>query len=162
MPKGALHSIHRQQRSSRWCLSPVRAIKNMTEKMVTIGSYSTPYEANMVKSQLESAGIPVFIADEYTIGMNWMYSNALGRVKVQVPESLAAEAQELLASEVETSTTQDLSTAAASCPKCGSKNIRDFLDKRSSFLTWLLLGFPLLVPSKKKRCSDCNHYWRLP
>lgn len=132
----------------------------MTEKMVTIASYSTPYEANIVKSQLESAGIPVFIADEYTIGMNWMYSNALGGVKVQVPESLAAEAQELLASEVETPTIQDLDTAT--CPKCRSKNIGDVLDKRSSFLTWLLLGFPLLVPSKKKRCSDCNHHWRLP
>ncbi|MBW4056268.1 MAG: DUF2007 domain-containing protein [Proteobacteria bacterium] len=37
--------------------------------MVTVGRYSTPYEANMVKSRLESEGIPAFIADEYTIGM---------------------------------------------------------------------------------------------
>ena len=48
----------------------------MTEYLVTIGRYSTPYEANMVKSQLESAGIPAFAADEYTVGMNWLYSNA--------------------------------------------------------------------------------------
>jgi len=76
----------------------------MTEKMVTICSYSRPYEANIVKSQLESAGIPVFIADEYTIGINWLYSNALGGVKVQVPESLASAAKELIAYEVEAST----------------------------------------------------------
>ena len=132
----------------------------MTEKMVTIGSYSTPYEANMVKSQLESAGIPVFIADEFTIGMNWLYSNALGGVKVQVPESLALEAQELLATEFETPLTRDLTTAT--CPQCGSKNTGDFLDKRSSFFTWILLGFPLLQPSNKKKCSDCDHRWRSP
>jgi len=132
----------------------------MTEKMVTICSYSTPYEANIVKSLLESAGIPVFIADEYTIGMNWLYSNALGGVKVQVPESLASEAQELLASEAETPTEHDL--AAATCPQCGSKNTGDFLDKRRSFLTWFFLGFPLLLPSNKKKCSDCNHRWRSP
>lgn len=132
----------------------------MTEKMVTIGSYSTPYEANMVKSQLESAGIPVFIADEFTIGMNWLYSNALGGVKVQVPESLALEAQEFLATEVKTSTTNDLATAT--CPQCGSKNTEDFLDKRGSFLTWILLGFPLLLPSNKMKCSDCDYRWRSP
>lgn len=61
----------------------------MTENLVTIGRYNTPYEANMVKSLLESAGIPAFVADEHIIGMNWLYSNALGGVKVQVPDSLA-------------------------------------------------------------------------
>lgn len=67
----------------------------MAEKMVTIGSYSTPYEAHMVKSQLESAGIPVSIADEY---INLLYSNVFGGVKIQVPETRVSDAQELLAS----------------------------------------------------------------
>lgn len=132
----------------------------MTEKMVTISSYSTPYEANMVKSQLESAGIPVFIADEYTIGMNWLYSNALGGVKVQVSESLASEAQEFLAYEVDIPKTHDLDNAT--CPQCGSKNTGDFLDKRRSLLTWALLGIPLFLPAKKKKCSDCNYRWKSP
>lgn len=115
----------------------------------------------MVKSQLESAGIPVFIADEYTIGMNWLYSNALGGVKVQVPESLASEALELLASEDKTAPTQDLATIT--CPQCGSKNTKEFWDKRSgflTFLTWLLMGLPLLFLPKKKKCGDCGHRWR--
>ncbi len=138
----------------------VRAVSNMSEKLVTIGSYSTPFEANMVKSQLESAGIPAFIADEYTIGMNWLYSNALGGVKVQVPESQVCEAKEFLATEAETSATHEISTTT--CPRCGSKNTEDFLDKRGSFLTWVLLGLPLLIPSKKKKCSDCGHRWKSP
>jgi hypothetical protein len=115
----------------------------------------------MAKSQLESAGVPVFIADESTIGMNWLYSNALGGVKLQVPESLALEAQELLASEVETQATHDLATVT--CPQCGSKNTGIFLDKRSGFLTiltWVFLGLPLLFQSKKKKCGDCGHRWR--
>lgn len=132
----------------------------MSEKLVTIGSYSTPFEANMVKSQLESAGIPAFIVDEYTIGMNWLYSNALGGVKVQVPETLVSEAKEFLATEVEPPATNEDSTAT--CPECGSKNIEDFLDKRGSFFTWLLLGLPLLIPSMKKKCSNCGHLWRSP
>jgi hypothetical protein len=92
--------------------------------------------------------------------MNWLYSNALGGVKVQVPESMASEAQELLASEVETMTTQDFGTET--CPRCGSKNTEDFLDKRSSFLTLMLLGLPLLLPSTKIKCRDCDHSWKEP
>ena len=130
----------------------------MTENLVTIGRYSTPYEANMVKSQLESAGIPAFVADEYTVGMNWLYSNALGGVKVQVPEPLASKAQQILASENELSATCD--SDAETCPECGSKNTEYFLDKRSTFLTWALLGLPLLLPTEKKRCNDCGHRWR--
>lgn len=130
----------------------------MTENLVTIASYSTPYEANMVKSLLESAGIPAFVADEYTIGMNWLYSNALGGVKVQVPESLATEAQTILASEVEPFATCESGVDA--CPKCGCKDTEDYLDKRNSFLTWVLLGLPLLLPTKMKRCKHCNHRWK--
>jgi hypothetical protein len=132
--------------------------RNMTGNLVTIGSYSTPYEANMVKSQLESAGIPVFVADEHTVGMNWLYSNALGGVKVQVPESLASEAQQILTSEAEPSETGV--SDAETCPECLSTNTEDFLGKRSSFLTWIFFGLPLLFPVEKKICNDCGHRWR--
>lgn len=130
----------------------------MTENLVTIARYSTTYEANMVKSQLESAGIPAFVADEYTIGVNWLYSNALGGVKVQVPESLAPEALEILAAETEAPQTSE--PDAETCPECKSNNTEDFLEKRTSFLTWVLLGLPLLLPTEKKRCNDCGHRWR--
>jgi hypothetical protein len=130
----------------------------MSGNLVTIGSYSTPHEANMVKSQLESAGIPVFVADEHTVGMNWLYSNALGGVKVQVPESLASEAQQILTSEAESPETGV--SDAETCPECLSTNTEDILDKRSSFLTWILFGLPLLLPVEKKICNDCGHRWR--
>jgi hypothetical protein len=132
----------------------------MTDKLVTVARYSMPYEANLAKSILDSAGIPAFVADEFTIGMNWLYSNALGGVKLQVPESLAFDAQELLVAEIESQATEEL-TAVLACPQCGSKNTDDFLDKRGSFLTWVLLGLPLLLPSKKKVCRDCDYRWKL-
>jgi len=127
---------------------------NVTENFITIARYSTPYEANLAKGSLESAGIPVFIADEYTIGMNWLYSNALGGVKVQVPESMAAQAYELLSYNVPTI---EKEYNGLSCPKCGSKKCVDFLDKRGPFITWLLLGIPLLFPLIKSKCEDCGY-----
>lgn len=130
----------------------------MTENLAIIGRYSTPYEANMVKSKLESAGIPAFVADEYMVGMNWLYSNALGGVKVLIPESLATEALHFLGLETDAPATSEANSGT--CPKCESKNTDDFLDKRRSFLTWVLLGLPLLLPAKMKKCNDCGYRWR--
>jgi hypothetical protein len=69
----------------------------MEEKLVTVAVFQTPYEAGLAKAKLEASGIPAFVADEFTIGSNPLYSNALGGVKVQVPASCAEEASELLA-----------------------------------------------------------------
>ncbi|MGG4603753.1 DUF2007 domain-containing protein [Paenalcaligenes sp. Me131] len=65
--------------------------------LVTISRYSFPHEAYVARALLESEGIPVFLADEHTITMQWLYSNALGGVRLQVPETFAARAVELLA-----------------------------------------------------------------
>src|ERR1051326_1527766 len=40
-------------------------------ELVTIATFSTPYEAQLAKSLLEASSISAFIADEYTIGINW-------------------------------------------------------------------------------------------
>ena len=44
----------------------------------TIATYSFPYEAQIARARLDSEGIPAFVADEQTINMQWLYSNALG------------------------------------------------------------------------------------
>src|SRR5512133_175825 len=72
----------------------------MTEEMVTVAIFVSPFEAGMARSELESFGIPVFVADEFTIGANHFYSNALGGVKVNVPASYAEEARQILSVEV--------------------------------------------------------------
>lgn len=68
----------------------------MTEKLVTVAVFGAPYEAGMAKSELEACGVPAFVADEFTIGANPFYSNALGGIKVQVPASYAEEARQIL------------------------------------------------------------------
>ncbi len=65
--------------------------------LITVASFSFPHEAHIARAKLDSEGIPATLADEYTIGMQWLYSNALGGVKVQVPEPYAQQAVEILA-----------------------------------------------------------------
>ncbi len=64
---------------------------------VTIGHYSLPYEAHLGRARLESEGIDAMVVDEHTINMQWMLSDALGGVRLQVDEEDAQRAQTILA-----------------------------------------------------------------
>jgi hypothetical protein len=66
------------------------------EHLVTIASCSLPAEALAMRLKLEDAGIPVFLADEYTVVMDWLLSNAIGGIKVQVADHEALRARQIL------------------------------------------------------------------
>lgn len=95
-------------------------VSTVTEPLVTVAVYGTPYEAGLAKSELESYDIPVFLADEYTIGVNSLYSNALGGIKVNVPESSAEYANRILRQELlpeEEALMQDFESSTPPFPK---------------------------------------------
>jgi len=54
--------------------------------MVTIATFSKPEDAHLLRSQLESAGIAAFVKDDLTVQTYWLYSNAIGGVRVQINE----------------------------------------------------------------------------
>jgi hypothetical protein len=64
--------------------------------LVTVRQFLTVQGAIMAKSILDSAGIESFLADDNVISMNWLWSNALGGVKLQVRKTDAAIALNLL------------------------------------------------------------------
>ena len=68
----------------------------MPERLVTVASFSQAMEAHLSRARLESEGIECFISDEFTITNNWLFSNAIGGVKLNVRESDAQEALEVL------------------------------------------------------------------
>jgi hypothetical protein len=125
----------------------------MPDRLVTIGSYSTPYEAGLVRAELEFFDIDASLADADTIGVNWLWSNALGGVKVQVPESELEEARRVLAAEPEP-------LEPTVCPHCGSADTHYFLDRRASFLTWLVLGIPVVPAFSRTACAACGFRWK--
>jgi hypothetical protein len=50
----------------------------------------------MLLGRLETEGIPVFLASEHHVWMNWSYAQALGGIQLRVsPQNLTA-AQEIL------------------------------------------------------------------
>ncbi len=64
--------------------------------MKVVATYSKPEEAHLAASFLEGSGITTYVADDQIVSLNWLYSNAVGGVKVQVSEDDWEEARELL------------------------------------------------------------------
>lgn len=150
-----------QQPGGQQPAEPEEEENNFHHELVTVATFSAPYEAQLAKGLLETNGIQAFVADEYTIGINWFYSNALGGVRVQVAETDAGQSLKLLDSEVEPGGIDPQTEESwGDCPNCGSRNIAYFTAKQgAALLSLLLLGIPLLFPSKKLRCLNCNRVW---
>lgn len=63
---------------------------------VTIARVADPVQANLMRNRLEEAGIETLLADENTVATAWVFANALGGIKLQVPPEEAERARELL------------------------------------------------------------------
>lgn len=68
----------------------------MAEKLVTVATFENSVQAELAKSQLESAGIKAVVIDGNLIDTAWQYTTAVGGVKVQVLESDREKAESLL------------------------------------------------------------------
>ena len=64
--------------------------------LVTIKTFSYPYEMAVVRSLLESEGIPTLVMNEVISQLNPFYSNAGGGVKLQVDRRDAPRALQIM------------------------------------------------------------------
>ena len=152
----------------------------MSNKLVTVASFSQPIDSHLVRARLELEGIPCFVADEYTISANWFYSTAFGGVKRLVRAADLADARRIVEREWERRRDQpddidwtqvdpewtfdgaDDESDAATCPRCGSMEV--FYEKFSRpliFLSILLLGIPMPFLSRRWSCRSCELEWKM-
>lgn len=128
-------------------------------KWVVAETYSFPYEAQIAKTQLEAAGILARIENEHTINMDWLYSNALGGVRLLVPDRYFEQAQALLAQDFSQELEHEFGLSEH-CPQFGSTDIKPYTEgKRPAYLVFLLLGFPLFSYKHGTKCQQCQHFW---
>lgn len=129
--------------------------------MIVVARYSFPHEAHIAKASLESAGIESYIADEHTVNTQWLYSNAIGGVRLMVAERDAEQALQILNSDFSQDVDNEMSGAERSevCPKCGSHDLVAYTKgKRSAFLVFILLGFPLFFYKHGYKCNQCEEF----
>lgn len=127
--------------------------------LVTIATYSFPHEAHLAISRLDAVGIPAYIADEHTITMQWLYSNALGGVKVQVAAEFVEQAKAILQEDLSYLLEEEFGKNELTCPQCGSADLRPYtMGKKPALLVFLLLGFPLFFHKHGYQCQSCGEF----
>jgi len=132
----------------------------MMHNQVQIASYSFPHEAHIAKASLEAANIPATIADEHTINMDWLYSNALGGVRLFVPVQYEAEARALIEQDFSLIVDEEFEETfenPVTCSSCGSHKLEPYtIGKKPALIVILLLGFPLFFYKHVNRCINCG------
>ncbi len=125
-------------------------------ELAVIATFSFPHEAQLARSKLEAFDIPAFVLDEHTINMHWLYSDALGGVKLAVPRSQVENALQLLQ---EDAALEELDEPLLACAHCGSHHLHASTQgKKPAFIVFLLLGFPLFFYKRGLRCEDCGGF----
>ncbi len=143
-------------------------------RLITVARYTHPSLAHISRARLEASGIPVFLANEYTIGANWMYATAVGGVELRVREEDADKARTLLAgheaepsreavmdcgTELPPEATANWDQPEPSCPRCGSTDLHRDTWRLLSFLVTLCFLVPVPVYRNRMRCGQCGHTW---
>src|SRR5215469_4142921 len=122
--------------------------------LVTVRAFRDNSEALLAKGALESAGIECFLIDETTIRMDWLWSNALGGVKLCVNSEDTEAALRVLGQEIpEKFDVEGLGEyEQPRCPQCGSVDVvYEGLDKRVAYMGILFLSLPIAL--RRNRCK---------
>jgi hypothetical protein len=99
LTEDALHVLESEcsRRGLQFERQGLAAMANQDDvKLVTVCRFRDLPEALLAKGLLDSEDIKCFLSDENTVGMNWMWSNALGGVRLWVKEEDVQRAAELL------------------------------------------------------------------
>lgn len=141
-------------------------------KNVVISTYTFAFDAYIIKGRLESEGIPAYVHDDQYITIDWMMSQAIGGVKVSVPESYQSQAAVVLQSTqddhyaLDPPSNDELSAELLEdyipeqplhCPACQSDKISKLeWSRRLSILALFALHSPLTFSQRHYSCDNCN------
>ena len=133
------------------------------ERLVTVATFNDSTEAHLARIELEQEGIPCAIFDEGATGWYPHLTTALGGIRLQVHESNAADAAEILdvpaPGEPVRPEAYEEDPVPTQCPECGSADV--YRDRAPLLLNlFAFLSASASVPAKRSWvCRQCGHRW---
>lgn len=133
----------------------------MHDKLITLSTFDNSFQAHLMKTKLEDAGIMVYIFDENIITLNPLFSNVVGGIKLKIHESDLGKAKEIVES-VNNVPYTDEQDIIIRCPKCNSEQIETVISQKSNaksivalFVSLLTFTTPLYVEHTLS-CKECK------
>jgi len=121
----------------------------------TVDRFFHPTDAHIAAGKLESEGIPVFLLGINHASANWLLSNALGGIRIQVPAKYVDDARKVLA-EIAKPSERD----GPVCPQCGSSDTSAMSNSRKiAFLAVHFFSIPWPWRSDRRHCQSCGAEW---
>ena len=132
-------------------------------KLVTVKTFSYDHETILFEPKFKSEGIEYFLADQKTVAIDPLVSNAIGGIKLQVKLEDEKRARALIA-EIEANNHQSnlgdvivvegqqYEKTLDECPKCESEEINLY---KQSILEGLFRPFQKRI----RYCNSCHHKW---
>ena len=71
----------------------------MSRQSIIIARFDSMPEAHIAMGRLEAEGIEAWLADEHLVQTDWLYSIAVGGIKLQVAAEDAQRASKILATD---------------------------------------------------------------
>jgi predicted Zn-ribbon and HTH transcriptional regulator len=135
----------------------------VNDPLITIERFRDLPLALLAKGKLESAGIQCWLADENMVRMDWLWSNLIGGMRLQVSaEDAQAARSVLLEPTPETFTEDEVGHIFQQprCPRCNSLDIGfESIDRFWTYGLWLLLPFVMPIRKDNWRCYACRTEW---
>ena len=129
--------------------------------MKTAAAFTNSQEAHLCRIKLENSGVAAIVVDDITAQVAPHLANAIGGIRVQVPDDEIENA--LVVLREERPPQPDL-REGLTCPKCGAEDVAPAIhEKRSyvlSFLILILMMFPFPIIKRRYQCMKCNHLWK--
>lgn len=129
----------------------------MTEKFVTLTTFTYATEAYVLVAKLDAEGIKSVLKNEHLLSTQQFLSNAVGGLDVQVADADLERARAILKQMNEDKAAADKGKQIFSkdyekvliyCPECESSNV---YRKKGSFFSF---------SAREHFCDDCKHVWK--
>ena len=132
-------------------------------QLVTIRRYRDLTEAQIAQSLLESEGIQSWIQNENLVRVDWMYSNAVGGIRLQIAQEDESRAQETLDGQTPPTIVFDEKSefVQPTCPTCGSRDISSLGSVLYPiFASATIEPVPLPADGDSWHCNTCDATWQ--
>jgi hypothetical protein len=131
------------------------------QPLVTVRQFRDLPDAMLAKSALASAGISAFLGNENTVRVQWVWSNLIGGISLQVRAEDQAAAEEVLSQPIPPAFESDgVEYEQPRCPYCQSLDIDYESVNPKVGLASIIVAVPIPWPQNSWTCRACGKEWK--